>query len=73
MLADEGAPPPLVGFGISTPEQVRAAVAAGAAGVISGSAVVSLVERDRGAEPALRRSLGEFARAMKEATRRPRE
>lgn len=73
MLAEEGAPPPLVGFGISTPEQVRAAVAAGAAGVISGSAVVSLVERDRGAEPALRRSLGEFARAMKEATRRPRE
>jgi tryptophan synthase alpha chain len=35
------APPPVFGFGISKPEHVRAAVAAGAAGVISGSAIVS--------------------------------
>lgn len=70
LLAAEGAPPPLVGFGISTPAQVRASVAAGAAGVISGSAVVSLVERAGGAESEIRRSLGEFGRAMKEATRR---
>ena len=35
-----GAPPPVLGFGISKPDHVRAAVAAGAAGVISGSALV---------------------------------
>src|SRR5207237_7935090 len=33
-----GAPPPVFGFGISKPEHVRAALAAGAAGVICGSA-----------------------------------
>jgi tryptophan synthase alpha chain len=38
-----GAPPPVLGFGISTPAHVRAALDAGAAGVISGSAIVKLV------------------------------
>ena len=37
------APPPVFGFGISTPEHVRAAVAAGARGVICGSAIVEKV------------------------------
>lgn len=39
-LAARAAPPPVLGFGISRPDQVRAGIAAGAAGVISGSAVV---------------------------------
>ncbi|WP_265587437.1 tryptophan synthase subunit alpha [Sphingomicrobium arenosum] len=39
-----GAPPPILGFGISTPEQVRAGIAAGAAGVISGSAIVAAAQ-----------------------------
>ena len=39
-LRDVGAPPPVFGFGISMPEHVRAAMKAGAAGVISGSAIV---------------------------------
>ncbi|HET9354843.1 MAG TPA: tryptophan synthase subunit alpha, partial [Sphingomicrobium sp.] len=34
------AAPPVLGFGISSPDHVRAAAAAGAAGVISGSALV---------------------------------
>ena len=38
------APPPILGFGISNPAQVRQALAAGAAGVISGSAIVKLIE-----------------------------
>jgi len=38
-----GAPPPLFGFGISTPEHVRAALSAGAKGVICGSAIVEKV------------------------------
>ena len=40
-LAERNAPPPVLGFGISTPAHVRAAAAAGAAGVISGSAIVA--------------------------------
>lgn len=43
-LAEYGAPPPVLGFGISTPGHVRAAIDAGAAGVISGSAIVSLID-----------------------------
>lgn len=39
-LVAAGAPPPVIGFGISKPEHVRAAIAAGAAGVIVGSALV---------------------------------
>lgn len=39
-LAEAGAPPPVLGFGISTPDQVRQALASGAAGVIAGSALV---------------------------------
>lgn len=41
-LAEADAPPPVFGFGIAQPEHVRAALAAGAAGVISGSAIVAL-------------------------------
>jgi tryptophan synthase alpha chain len=40
-LGEAGAPPPIFGFGISRPEHVRAAMSAGAAGVISGSAIVA--------------------------------
>jgi tryptophan synthase alpha chain len=39
------APPPIFGFGISTPAHVRAALDAGAAGVICGSAIVDLASR----------------------------
>lgn len=41
-LRAAGAPPPVFGFGISRPDHVRAAMIAGAAGVISGSAIVAL-------------------------------
>lgn len=62
-LADVGAPPPVLGFGISTPVQVRHALDSGAAGVISGSAIVAKVAEGvdvvRG-----------FVAAMKTATRR---
>jgi tryptophan synthase alpha chain len=46
-LAEFGAPPPVLGFGISTPEQVGTAVETGAAGVICGSALVKLIEHGR--------------------------
>jgi tryptophan synthase alpha chain len=44
-LAGLNAPPPIFGFGISRPEHVRAALDAGARGVISGSAIVDLAAR----------------------------
>jgi tryptophan synthase alpha chain len=69
-LARHGAPPALVGFGVSAPEHVEAALRAGAAGAISGSAVVAIVEgyrRDRGA---CLSALGAFVRRMKRATLR---
>jgi tryptophan synthase alpha chain len=58
------APPPVFGFGISKPDHVRAALAAGAAGVISGSAIVALAEENR-ADPAP--ALRAFVAAMKAA------
>lgn len=71
MLREEQAPPSLVGFGISTPAQVRAVVTAGAAGAISGSAVVALIERHAAAPRELADALAAFAREMKHATREP--
>ena len=56
-----GAPPPVLGFGIATPEQVRAALAMGARGAISGSAVVRRIASGE--------EVGEFVRQMKAATR----
>jgi tryptophan synthase alpha chain len=44
-LEAQGAPPPVFGFGISSPEHVRAALESGAAGVICGSAIVDLASR----------------------------
>ena len=67
-----GAPPPVLGFGISEPAQVRAALDAGAAGAISGSAVVRLIEKHRDDVPALRAALRAFAASMKAAARKAR-
>lgn len=58
-----GAPPPVLGFGISTPDHVRASLSAGAAGVISGSAIVRIAQ-DQGAD-----GVREFVATMKAATR----
>jgi tryptophan synthase alpha chain len=60
-LAALNAAPPVFGFGISTPEHVRAALRTGAAGVICGSAIVDLAARGGDVE--------RFVRAMKAATR----
>jgi tryptophan synthase alpha chain len=60
-----GAPPPVFGFGISTPDHVRAALDAGAAGVICGSAIVSLVAG--AVSPAT--AVAPFVASLKAATR----
>jgi len=61
-LSEVGAPPPVLGFGISSPDQVREALASGAAGVISGSAIVARVSEGIDA-------VRDFVASMKSATR----
>jgi tryptophan synthase alpha chain len=56
-----GAPAPIFGFGISKPEHVSAALAAGAKGVICGSAIVDLASRAG--------DVASFVRTLKAATR----
>jgi len=67
-LTELGAPPPLLGFGISSPEHVRAALSAGAHGAICGSAIVRLIESNLKDPAARTRALSDFVRAMKAAT-----
>jgi len=64
-----GAPPALVGFGVSRPEHVRAAIAAGAMGAICGSAVVRRIEEHLHDRAALLASVECFVRELKAATR----
>ncbi|HEU5285487.1 MAG TPA: tryptophan synthase subunit alpha [Sphingomicrobium sp.] len=64
-LRDAGAPPPVFGFGIATPGDVAAAMAAGAAGVISGSAIVALIADGGEPAPAIER----LTARLKAATR----
>jgi tryptophan synthase alpha chain len=67
-LASVSAPPPIVGFGVSKPADVSQAKAQGAAGVICGSAIVSLL-----AERRPPRQVADFVTAMKQGTRVPAE
>ncbi len=69
LLAQYGAPPSLLGFGISKSEHVRAAVENGAAGAISGSAIVSIIERLADKPKLLHSELKAFIEPMKAATR----
>ena len=62
------APPPLLGFGISRPEQVKQAINSGAAGAISGSAVVKIIENNLHDETRLLEEMAEFIASMKAAT-----
>ena len=68
-LAEYHAAPPLQGFGISAPEQVTAAIDAGAAGAISGSAIVKIIERNVNDPQAMLAELKAFAQSLKAATK----
>lgn len=67
-LKEAGSVPPVLGFGISTPEQVRAAGRAGAAGVIVGSAMIECMNRGL-TGVGLVRSITDYVSALKAATR----
>lgn len=67
-LRELGAPPSLVGFGVSEPEHVREALDAGANGAISGSAVARRIEAHPDDRGAMLDAVGAFVTEMKEAT-----
>lgn len=67
-LSEHNAPPSLLGFGISQPEQVADAIKSGAAGAISGSAVVKVIARNLGNPEKMQSEMAEFISAMKAAT-----
>lgn len=68
-LREINAAPPLQGFGISEPGQVKEAIAAGAAGAISGSAIVKIIERNQNDPATLLSELKAFVSSLKAATR----
>ena len=67
-LKDYKAAPCVIGFGISTPEQVKAALATGASGAISGSAVVKIIEDNLNKPSIMLTKLADFIKSMKAAT-----
>ncbi|HFK4477877.1 TPA: tryptophan synthase subunit alpha [Citrobacter sedlakii] len=69
-LMEYHAAPSLQGFGISAPEQVSAAIDAGAAGAISGSAIVKIIEKNIDTPEQMLSELKTFVSDMKAATRR---
>ena len=68
-LKENGAPPSMLGFGISSPDHVRTALASGADGAISGSAVVAKITAGLSDTASLCNELKAFVSDMKNATR----
>ncbi|MCQ1060248.1 tryptophan synthase subunit alpha [Photobacterium sp. ZSDE20] len=69
-LKAHNAPPALLGFGISEPQQVADAIESGAAGAISGSAVVKVIENNLDDHDAMLSAMHSFISNMKAATRK---
>lgn len=66
-----GSAPPVLGFGISKPKHVQKAAKMGAQGAISGSAVVSIIEKHRNTPDIMVRKLTQFIESMKKGTTKP--
>ncbi len=60
--------PLALGFGISTPAHAQICARAGADGVIVGSAIVEIVERNLKNPDAMERELKDYVMGMKQAT-----
>jgi len=67
-LNEYHAAPPVLGFGISTPTQVKEALKAGALGAISGSAVVKIIEDNLNDNSKMITEMASFISSMKAAT-----
>lgn len=67
-LREYNAPKPVLGFGISKPEQVQQAIKAGAAGAISGSATVKIIQNNISNKQKMLNELTYFVKEMKAAT-----
>ena len=67
-LKANDAPPLLLGFGISTPDDAKQALNAGADGIISGSAVVKIIENNVDNPAKMLEDLSVFIGSMKQAT-----
>lgn len=67
-LKDNNAAPLLLGFGIATPGDAKAGLKAGADGIISGSAVVKIIEKNLTQPTVMLSELSEFIHSMKQAT-----
>ncbi|NMH58872.1 tryptophan synthase subunit alpha [Alteromonas ponticola] len=69
-LQQANSAPSLLGFGISRPEQVKQAIVEGAAGAISGSATVNIIENNLHDKQQMLNKLSDFVHAMKAATQK---
>ncbi|WP_028862209.1 tryptophan synthase subunit alpha [Psychromonas aquimarina] len=67
-LSQHNAAPSLLGFGISKPGQVKEAIKSGAAGAISGSAVVKIIQANLDNPEKLLGEMHKFIKKMKAAT-----
>jgi tryptophan synthase alpha chain len=63
--------PLALGFGISTPDHARTCAAAGADGIIVGSAIVDIIERNLGNPGQMEMQLREYVSGMKAAAHAP--
>lgn len=70
-LRQAGSAPPLLGFGIAHPDHVREARRLGAAGAITGSAVVRRIADHPGRPDRMQTEIATFVREMKAATTSP--
>lgn len=68
LMKEVGAAPALLGFGISKPEHVAAAMQHGVAGVIVGSAYVRIINENLDDAKQLRKALTDYTASMKTAT-----
>ncbi|AEE27112.1 Tryptophan synthase alpha chain [Francisella hispaniensis] len=68
-LREYKAPKPVLGFGISKPEQVQQAIKSGAVGVISGSATVKIIQNNISDKNKMLIQLSSFIKDMKSKTK----
>ena len=61
--------PLAIGFGISTPDHVKTCQDAGADGVIVGSAIVDIVEKNLGNPVAMENAIRQYVAGMKNAAK----